>query len=210
MATVAKPRPAKGFTSARAEKWVMASALITAIVYLVRHLVEGESSPEPATSAARAFLGQGSPPSVGQWLIAYATGFLGLAILAALAPEIAASAAMFVVFATFIESGGQLATDLQKLESGTAGPGPASPAGAAYTPGFGVSAVTQTSPFILNPTLAPSPQSVGAAVKNALTKRRATASAGGSGPSASVVDAAAAAQGLVFNANLDEYVPKGG
>ena len=162
MAALAKTRPAKGFTSARAEKWVLASSLITAIVYVVRHLVEGESSPEPATSAARAFLGQGSPPSIGQWLIAYATGFLGLSILAALAPEVAASAAMFVVFATFIESGGQLATDLKNLESGTAGGG---------TPANYVSPAAQaavnTSQANLAATMnsfAPSPQSIGTSV----------------------------------------------
>jgi hypothetical protein len=166
MASLAKQRPGKGFTSARAEKWVLASALITGVVYVVRHLVEGESSAPPATSAARAFLGQGSPPSVGQWLIAYATGFLFLSIMAALAPELAASAAMFVVFTTFIESGGQLASDLKQLESGTAGSGPAAPTGTINSPGFGASAVTQTSPLILNPTFAPSPQSIGATVAN--------------------------------------------
>jgi len=166
MASAATPRPTKGFTSARAEKWVMTSALITAVVYLVRHLVEGQSSPEPATSAARAFLGQGSPPNVGQWLIAYATGFLLLAILAALAPELAAGSAMLIVFATFIESGGQLAADLKSIESGAGGSSPALPAN--YVSPAAQAAVA-TSQANLAATMSsfgfpPSPASVGASV----------------------------------------------
>ena len=163
MAALAKTRPAKGFTSARAEKWVMTSAIITAIVYVVRHLVEGESSPEPATSAARAFLGQGSPPSISQWLIAYATGFLSLSILAALAPEIAASAAMFVVFATFIESGGQLATDLKNLESGSGGSA-ALPAGYVSPAAQAAVNTSQANLAATMNSFAPSPQSIGTSV----------------------------------------------
>ncbi len=167
MATVATPRPTKGFTSARAEKWVLTSALITGVVYLVRHLVEGQSSAPPATSAARAFLGQGSPPNVGQWLIAYATGFLILAVLAALAPELAAGSAMLIVFSTFIESGGQLAADLKTLESG-AGGGSSAALPAGYVSPAARAAVA-TSQANLAATMnsfgfPPSPQSVGASV----------------------------------------------
>lgn len=112
------PRPAKGFTSASARKWVLTSALVSGLIYLVRHLVEGETSPAPSTNAARQFLGQGSPPNVSQWFIAYATGYLGLALLAVAAPEIAASLAIFVLAVTVLESGGQLAKDLGELEAG--------------------------------------------------------------------------------------------
>src|SRR5581483_6745728 len=116
------PRP-KGFSPAQAQKWVLMSAFITLAVYVVRRLTEAEASPAPATNAARAFLGQGSPPNTAQWLIAWSTSMMGLAILAAIAPELAGALAMLTVLVTFLESGNQLATDLRNLEHGAGLPG---------------------------------------------------------------------------------------
>ena len=121
MAATALPRPSKGFTPAKAQKWVMTAALVTAIVYVVRHLTEPEAARSPATSAARQFLGQGSPPNLAQWLIAYSVGFLSLSLLTVAAPELAAAFAMFYLGTVFLESGGQLATDLRNIEAGAGG-----------------------------------------------------------------------------------------
>lgn len=169
MASGSLPRPAKGFTGPRAQKWVLTSALVTALIYTVRHLVEGDTSPAPASNAARQFLGQGSPPSFGQWAIAYGTAFLGLSLLAVAAPEVAASLAMFTLVVTFLESGGQLANDLKALEGGTAGSGAAGVTGttsAAGAAGGPVTSGTAGTAGVTGGTTAPSPQSIGTTVAN--------------------------------------------
>jgi hypothetical protein len=118
----ALPRPTKGFSSARAQKWVLAAAILEMLIYTFRHLIEGDTSSAPASSSqARAFLGQGKPPNFGQWIIAYGVAFTFLGVLTLGAPEVAGALAMFMLVATFLESGGQLATDLSQIEHGVGG-----------------------------------------------------------------------------------------
>lgn len=182
------------FSTSRANKWVLTSALLTAIVYLVRHLVEGETSPAPATNTARQFLGQGSPPSFGQWAIAYGTGYTMLALLATAEPELAAGLAMFGLAVVFLESGGQLATDLQGLEHGTVGPGNAAVQGVTGA----VSAAGAAGGVGVSGALAPSPQSVGASVKKQTGKL---------GTPPDTLAKAVAAQGLHYDPTTNQYVP---
>lgn len=163
------------FTPGSARKWVLTSALVTGLIYLVRHLVEGETSPAPATNAARQFLGQGSPPSLRQWFVAYATSYFGLALLAVAAPEIAASLAIFVLVVTLVESGGQFAGDLKGLESGSFNAN-ANAASVLAQSQADQNAMFKTQDFPLVPNAAvvwnggtaPTPSSVGAAVKSDL------------------------------------------
>jgi len=183
--------PGKGFTTPRAERWVMAAALITAAVYTVRRLVEGETSPAPATSAAREFLGQGSPPNFAQWIIAWGTGFTGLALLALALPELAGALATFVVLATFLESGSQLATDIGLLERGAG----------ILSPGNTPLPTPTTTTGAAGP-LAPAPSTFAKALKPNLSIGKAKGS-----PSKDSVNKAAAAEGLHYDPASGQYVP---
>lgn len=139
--------PAAGFTSQKAEKWILTSALMTALIYGFRRLVEGDTSPKPSTNAAREFLGQGAPPDFAQWLIAWGTGYGLLALFALALPELAAAFAMLTLLVTLLESGSQLATDLQTIEhtagSGAAASSSGSGGGGAKT---GITSTPQTAP----------------------------------------------------------------
>jgi hypothetical protein len=151
--------PRAGFSSQKAEKWIVVSALLTAAIYGFRRLVEGEGTPTPSTSKARAFLGQGTPPDFAQYLIAWGAGYGFLALFALAVPELAAAFAMLVLLVSVLESGGQLATDLQTIEhaAGTQTTGQAAVQG--------VTGAASAGGVTLGAT-APSPQSVGAGVAN--------------------------------------------
>lgn len=195
----------KHFSPAKSEKWVLTSAVITGLVYLVRRLVEGETAgttPAPK-SAARAFLGQGTPPSFGQWIIAYTTSYFFLALLTVAVPEVAASLAIFVLVATFLESGGQLASDLQQIESGTA-PAAATPSNVS-TLGPSGTANPYTSPLPAGQTV---PASFGPPTASSLFSFPSSPQSVGAGVAAS--GAATRAQITALNAKiLSEKLPPG-
>lgn len=196
----------KAFSSSKAEKWVITSAIISLAVYAVRRLVEGETSPAPSTSAARSFLGSGSPPNLAQWIIAYVVAYGGLSLLAVATPEIAAALAAFVVIATILDSGSQLATDLTNLEHGAALGGSSSQGvTAATTPLLGGSPGTGTAPPASGTFgAAPSPQSVGASVLNNIGN--AVRSKSNLKPAGQSVNQIAASEGLHWDPSLDQYV----
>lgn len=111
-------RPAKGFTAQRAQQWVLAAAVITAVVYTFRRISEGAVSTAPAKGGkVSALLGTGSPPPpLGQWAIAYGAGFTLLALVSVAAPELAGSLAMLELVGCVLGNGNALAGDLSKLE----------------------------------------------------------------------------------------------
>lgn len=115
-------RPGRGFTTGRAERWILAAALITAVTYAFRRLVEPSlsSAPERGGQGSR-MAGAGSPPpALAQWAIAYSAGFLMLSVIALGAPELAASLAMLALAGNLLANGTSLVADLTNLESGTA------------------------------------------------------------------------------------------
>jgi hypothetical protein len=114
------PRPAKGFGTARAQKWVLAAAILTAIIYGFRRALEPSVQQAPARGGTASKLaGAGSPPpSLGHWAVAYGAGFILLSFVSLGAPEVAASIAMLMVAGTMITNGTAIVTDIQTLEGG--------------------------------------------------------------------------------------------
>lgn len=112
--------PARGFTTAKAESWVLASAMIVGAVYGFRRIIEPSVTTAPARGGkAAALLGAGSPPAaLGQWAVAYSTSYIFLSIGAIIAPELAAALAMLIVGASLLSNGISVSTDLTTLEGG--------------------------------------------------------------------------------------------
>jgi hypothetical protein len=130
------PRPAQAFSSARAQRWVMAAAIVVAMTYTLRRIVEPAMTTAPArgTQAAR-LAGHGSPPpSLQRWAVAYGGGFMMLALVAFPAPEVAASLAMLLVVGTLLTNGTAIAADLNTLGGATPGSAPSTTADAAPFP----------------------------------------------------------------------------
>lgn len=118
MATAPTPRPTQGFSSARAQRWVMAAALIVGMTYALRRIVEPGMAAAPARgSTAHRVAGAGSPPpSLQRWAVAYGTGFTILALVALPAPEVAGSLAVLVVAGTLLANGTSITADLAHLQ----------------------------------------------------------------------------------------------
>lgn len=114
-------RPARGLSTERANKWVLASAVITGMIYAFRRLIEPSVSSAPAKGGKGAqLLGAGSPPpALGQWVVAYGVGHIMLAVLALGAPEVAASLAMLVIAGELLTNGLSVVADIAGLEGKT-------------------------------------------------------------------------------------------
>jgi len=129
------------FTTARAQRWIIAAALITAMTYAFRRMVEGPlaetSGQQNHGSTLSRFVGSGSPPvPLAHWALAYGAGFLGLSLLALGAPELAGALAVLEIAGTVLTNGSAIATDLNLLqhEPATKDPGaPPPPAGLGLT-----------------------------------------------------------------------------
>jgi hypothetical protein len=117
------PRPAKGFGTLRAQKWVLTAAILTAIIYAFRRLVEPSlSAAPPQGGQAQKLIGSGSPPpALGEWAVAYGTGFLLLSILTLGAPEVAGSLAMLLIAGELLTNGLAIAADIGNLEKQLSG-----------------------------------------------------------------------------------------
>lgn len=111
-------RPAAGFGTQRAQKWVLAAAILSAVMYGFRRIVEPSVSEAPARGGKVAKItGAGSPPpSLSHWAISYGAGFFLLSVLSFGAPEVAASIAMLMVAGTGLTNGTAILTDINSLE----------------------------------------------------------------------------------------------
>lgn len=114
-------RPAQGFGTAKAQRWILASALIVGMTYMLRRFVEPTVTDAPARGGkAQRLAGHGSPPpSLAHWSTAYAAGFMFLALLALPAPELAASIAVLATTGTLLSNGLAIAADLGNLQGTT-------------------------------------------------------------------------------------------
>lgn len=120
--TAPSPRPAQGFSTERAQKWVLVSALLTAVIYGFRRTIEpAQTSSTPAKNKLAALAGSGSPPALGQWLVSYAVAFGFLAVIALGAPEFAASLAGVVVLGNLLNNGTTIVADLAGIGGGAKG-----------------------------------------------------------------------------------------
>lgn len=141
------PRPARGFTTSRAQRWILTSAILTAVIYAFRRLVEpttGAASPAKGGALAR-LAGAGTPPaSVEHWAVGYSAAYLMLAILALVAPEAAASLAAITVLGNLLTNGTTIAADITGLEGST--PPPPGPPAAVSSMTVARPASTSTAP----------------------------------------------------------------
>lgn len=114
-------RPAQGFTSQRAQRWVLAAALLSAMIYGFRRIIEPVSGNTTSSgTAAQKLAGTGTPPTLSHWAIAYGAGFLMLSVISLGAPELAASLAMLMVVGELLSNGTTIVADITGLEtSGT-------------------------------------------------------------------------------------------
>lgn len=125
-------RSAQGFSTDRAQKWILAAALITGIVYAFRAVIEPSVSSSPAKGSS--LLGGSPPPPVGKWAVAYGAGFLMLSILALGAPEVAGSFAMLEIAGVLLTNGTSVIADLSGLEGKPAAAGVSTIPASASTP----------------------------------------------------------------------------
>jgi hypothetical protein len=112
-------RPAQGFSAARAQKWILAAALISALTYGFRLIIEPTVTTAPARGGKAATLaGAGSPPPpLSHWAVSYGAGFLMLSIVSLAAPEVAASIAMLMAAGTFLSHGTSIVADITGLQN---------------------------------------------------------------------------------------------
>jgi hypothetical protein len=114
------PRAAQGISTGKAQAWILTAALVTAIVYAFRRLIEPATpSTKKGASKAAALLGAGPTPPLEQWSISYGAAFMMLSILALGAPELAASLALMGVTGNLLANGITIAADLDGLEGST-------------------------------------------------------------------------------------------
>jgi hypothetical protein len=132
-------RPAQGFTTGRAQKWILTSAIITGVIYMFRRLVYEGGTVKQAATAARVAGHGNPPPPLSQWATAWIGGYLLLAVLAVGAPEIAGSFAILALAGDLLTNGIGIVADLAQLEGKGIGT-PISPAAAA-TKQLGASAL---------------------------------------------------------------------
>lgn len=111
-------RPAQGFTTQRAQRWVLGAAILIAVTYAFRRIVEPSVTTSPARGGtAKKIAGAGSPPPpLGQWAVAYGAGFLLLSVMSLGAPEVAASLAALTVAGSFLTNGTTIVADIAGLE----------------------------------------------------------------------------------------------
>lgn len=119
MATFKAPtagRPAQGFTTAKAQSWVLVSAVLTAVIYAFRKMVEPSTPPSKKTGKLASLVGAGQTPTTENWVISYGAAFMILSIVALGAPELAASLAIMALAGNLLTNGITLASDLTNLE----------------------------------------------------------------------------------------------
>lgn len=120
---IVAPRRQGSFGRFRAQRWVLASAVITALIYAFRKAVEpagAQTTPAKKHSGLATLAGAGQPPSLEQWAVSYGVAFTMLAMLALALPEIAATIAAMMVAGNLLTNGMAIASDIGNLQ-GTSG-----------------------------------------------------------------------------------------
>lgn len=111
------PRPGQGLGTGKAQGYILVCAVITAVIYTFRRLVEPTTGTSSTSSSKLAQLaGAGAPPSLEQWIVSYGTAFFMLAVLALAAPELAVSLALMGTIGNLLTNGTTIAADISGLE----------------------------------------------------------------------------------------------
>jgi hypothetical protein len=98
-----------------AQRAVSVAAVIVGMVYAYRRLVEGAGATGPhvaSKGAAKQLLGQGPPPPLSQWIVAYGFAFLVISVMAQAAPRVGGTFALLLALGTVLTQGQQLAADV--------------------------------------------------------------------------------------------------
>lgn len=104
----------------QAERAIITSALVVAIIYGYRRL---EEPTQPGTSLPR-LLGQGAPTTFASWATAWGTVYFMLALAGEVAPGLAGAFSILVATSAVLTNGQQLFGDLAKQTNGKAGSSP--------------------------------------------------------------------------------------
>lgn len=117
MAATPAPRVTQGFSSTRAQQWILVAAILTGVIYGFRRVVEPASgSSSPSSGKLARLAGAGAPPDLEHWAVSYGAAFLMLSVLSLGAPELAASIAAMAVAGNLLANGTTIAADLAGLE----------------------------------------------------------------------------------------------
>lgn len=108
--------PARDFTPARAQAWVLMAAVVTGIIYTFRKVIEPVTPSSAKSSLPSKLLGAGPPPSVEQWAVSYGAAFLMLSVIAVVSPETAGSMAILIVVGTLLANGTAIVKDINSLK----------------------------------------------------------------------------------------------
>jgi hypothetical protein len=93
---------------ASAERWVVISAALVAGIYAYRRIAE----PTAPATGVRSFAGEGSPPPLGSWATAWGVTFLGVSIMAAVAPGLGGTFAILIAAVDFLGNAQNLFHDI--------------------------------------------------------------------------------------------------
>jgi hypothetical protein len=93
---------------ASAERWVVISAALVAGIYAYRRIAE----PTAPATGVRSFAGEGSPPPLGSWATAWGVTFLGVSIMAAVAPGLGGAFAILIAAVDFLGNAQNLFHDI--------------------------------------------------------------------------------------------------
>lgn len=128
--------PSPDFTQQQAQKWILASAVVLAVIYGFRRLVE-TAAPSQPSGPISSLIGTGAPPPAMQWAVSYAVAMFGLSLLALAAPEVAGGLAMMTVAGALLTNGTAVSRDVAALKGkpvGSSAPTPIPAGTGAYVP----------------------------------------------------------------------------
>jgi hypothetical protein len=132
---------------ASAERWVVISAALVAGIYAYRRIAE----PTAPATGVRSFAGEGSPPPLGSWATAWGVTFLGVSIMAAVAPGLGGAFAILIAAVDFLGNAQNLFHDIGLGAAGKLTGGGQGLAQQVVSGGGGSSSSTGTNTFTASP-----------------------------------------------------------
>lgn len=108
-------------TRSGSERAITVSALIVVGIYTYRRLTEGSAPAPTGQSKLKQLAGQGSPPSIGEFITAWGLTYLVISIMASIAPGLGGSFAILVAVADALGNTSQVAADVNTKIAGQAG-----------------------------------------------------------------------------------------
>ena len=139
--------PSFEMSPASAERWVVISAALVAGIYAYRRIAE----PTAPATGVRSFAGEGSPPPLESWATAWGVTFLGVSIMAAVAPGLGGAFAILIAAVDFLGNAQNLFHDIGLGAAGQLTGGGQGLAQQVVSGGGGSSSSTGTNTFTTSP-----------------------------------------------------------